>query len=360
MIKKIADGKYQVRVEVPGPKRRRKYKIAYSYKEAKKIEAELFQRYGLKEIHGKPTIGDLLDRWFRDYKEEIKPTSAETYTAYINQIKGLMGDMVAENVTPAIVHEVFMEYMKKSGNGKGHVTTLKSSLSRAYNHALMLNLVPDNPCSGIRIYGKNNIKPVEVFSKKQVEKIVNNTTGLVNDIAVIALNTGMRIGEILALTWDNVNLQEKTITIRKSLAGSKKGKPIFSTAKTVSSHREIHINSATVLQLRRIKQNQNEAKLFYGPEYKDYNLVICKDDGSAYSKCHPLERVKSALKELGLEGTSHKFRHTHASMLFDKKVNIKIISERLGHKDIYFTLNTYTHLMDGQKDEAKKLIEGLI
>ena len=168
----------------------------------------------------------------------------------------------------------------------------------------------------------------------------------------LAISTGMRRGEVLALKWAEVELECGQLMIARSLEQTKKGLG-FKTPKTAKSRRRIALPKVAVRLLRAHKIAQARAKLRLGPAHQDHGLVCARPDGAprppsnfstafaAHIRRHKLPHVRF-----------HDLRHTHATQLLKQGVHPKIVSERLGDSNIAITLDTYSHVLPGMQEEA--------
>lgn len=175
---------------------------------------------------------------------------------------------------------------------------------------------------------------------------------------VIALYTGMRRGEILALQWDDVDLESAHLFVRRALEFTKANGCVFKEPKSRRGRRPISLSPTLVAALKEQIVKQEEYKRALGVAYHDKRLVVCREDGEI---CKP-PAFDSSYRQLLLrrkpEGpTFHAFRHSHASHLLRNGVDAKVISERLGHSEVSFTLDQYVHLLPGMQEEAASKIE---
>lgn len=175
-----------------------------------------------------------------------------------------------------------------------------------------------------------------------------------------AANTGMRRGELLGLRWNDVRLDEGTLSVRQTLL-SVDYKLVFDTPKSKKSRRPITLDADTISLLRSHRLAQKEQRLAMGLKVKDDDLVFACPDGTPIHPESFSDAFEVAVKRSGLPRlTCHDLRHTHASLALAAGVHPKIVSERLGHASIEITLNTYSHLIPSLDKDAAELIAGLI
>ncbi|WP_244961040.1 site-specific integrase [Bacillus paramycoides] len=158
--------------------------------------------------------------------------------------------------------------------------------------------------------------------------------------------TGLRIGECLALQWDDIEFDKKQVYINKTLITTQRNHPIkFGPPKNKSSIRTITLDDSTLVLLKQVKIEQTKNTLRNGKYYQDYNFVFTNEDNSCMLQASTLVFLKEACKKSGFEYiTLHGFRHTHAVHLLQSGANIKYVSERLGHSTINMTADVYLHV----------------
>ena len=178
---------------------------------------------------------------------------------------------------------------------------------------------------------------------------------------VLALNTGMRQGELLALKWDDVDLERGVLRVRRTLT-REGGSYAFGEPKTKKSRRTIRLTTGAVQLLRDHLSRQLEEMERIGSLYQPGGLIFATEAGTIINPSNLRNRsFKPLLRRAGLRQVRfHDLRHTCATLLLSKNINPKVVSEMLGHASVRITLDTYSHLMpDMQETAANALQEAL-
>lgn len=170
----------------------------------------------------------------------------------------------------------------------------------------------------------------------------------------------MRRGELLGLEWKDVDLEGRKITIRQNLVALK-GKFVFSEPKTRGSYRTIPFPERALEVLRTWRKKWLEERMALGPGWPETDLVF---PTSLHTPMHPrnlLRSLKEILRKADLpqDITIHALRHTYASLLLAQGEHPKVVQELLGHSSISTTLDVYSQIMPGLKEQAAKKIDSL-
>jgi integrase len=170
---------------------------------------------------------------------------------------------------------------------------------------------------------------------------------------VLALNTGMRQGELLALKWDDVDLERGLLRVRRTLTHSDNGF-VLGEPKTKKSRRTTRLTAGAVQGLREHLTRQLEEMERLGSLYKPGGLIFATQSGTIINPSNLRNRsFKSLLKRAELRPIRfHDLRHTCATLLLSKDVNPKIVSEMLGHSSAIITLDIYAHLLPDMQEKA--------
>lgn len=271
---------------------------------------------------------------------------------------------LAHHVLPAPLGAVRIDRVRRE-----HVEQLQESLRRAgastrtrqavhvvlngiFKHALDRDLISRSPMVGLRRPGgarQAQEKPdrVRVWTEDEVRSFLRVARGTVyGRLFEFMLATGVRPGEAYALRWRDVDAKKRTVTIRESLVDVA-GEVTFEAPKTDQARRTIPVGPSTLDVL--------------GPRGKAGELVFTNNAGSVHSRSNVRKALARLARKAGVPArTPHELRHTHASVLLARETPIKVVSERLGHRDVTTTLEIYAHLMPGMGAIAVEQIEAVI
>lgn len=175
---------------------------------------------------------------------------------------------------------------------------------------------------------------------------------------MLALNTGMRQGDLLALKWDDVDLERCVLRVRRTLTHADKAY-VLGEPKTNKSRRTIRLTTSAARVLERHLSCQLEEMERMSSLYQPGGLIFATETGTIINPSNLRNRsFKPLLKRAGLPLIRfHDLRHTCATLLLSKDVNAKVVSEMLGHSSISVTLDIYSHLLPDMQEKAAKALE---
>ncbi|MDB8552618.1 site-specific integrase [Turicibacter sanguinis] len=313
-----------------------------------------FETQGFVQQKSDYTLYEFIEYWYETVaKTYLKPTTLDLYFFIMqNYLKEEIGTIKLNKITPVILQN-FLSNKQQNGLSSGSVQNLKKVLNNSLKLAVKQGYIKTNPLSSVEIRNKSTSNEKRVLSKTEIESILNEVRNTKYYIPyVIALHTGMRLGEILALTWDDVNLENNRIYINKTLIVHNKNQLSFSTPKTQSSNRDILITQELkeILLDWKMKQPMIIQNMGYSIPKDEY---VCTDEkGDLLNPRQFSARTSVFVKRTGVSFKFHDFRHTHATMLLESGVNAKIVQERLGHSNISTTLGIYSHVTKFGEEEA--------
>ena len=181
-----------------------------------------------------------------------------------------------------------------------------------------------------------------------------------NTIISTLLHTGMRSGECLGLQWDDIDFEQRKIHIRHNLTDVG-GKHFLTTPKTATSVRDLYMSDNLMALLKKHKYEQRKLQLAVGSKFQHPEMVFTSDTGNYKDRSCLNTSLKRFLKGTGFEYlTLHKLRHTNATLLLNNGIDLKIVSEHLGHSDIQITAGTYTAVLDSSRIKTANLMEQIL
>lgn len=357
--------KYYIIVDIYDDKGKRKRKWISGFD--KKSEAQLALPRILTEIQdGKfidtdnITVRDYLKLFLQDYaKPNLAATTYDKYYYASKKISKIIGNMKLQKLKP-----IHVQNMMNKLNGQDiKPSTIQSyfrMFSTALNQAIKWQIILNNPCLAISPPRQEKEK-LKVLNPEQIQILIESSKEhAIYPVIMLGLMCGMRRGEILGLTWDNVDLVSGKIYIQSNMVQAGK-EIIVKETKTSTGTRSVDISSKLIQFLKSLKKQQIENKLLFGEKYIDNNFVCKWMDGNTFRP----DYIPSAFKKILIKAELpqirfHDLRHTHASMLLLAGENPKVVQERLGHSSIKITLDTYSHLIPTMQKSAADKMEGLV
>lgn len=289
------------------------------------------------------TFQDIHDLFIEQYKRKVKDSTFYKSTTHFNKrILPFFGKMKIKDIKLVICQKFINElskHLKKS--------TLKNYCiltSMILDYAVKLEIIATNYMKFTDLPRiKEEPKKDNYYTKSELleflEVVKNNYPFELYCIFRVLAFTGLRRGELCALTWKDIDLKNKTLTVNKNMTYAKGGYKISET-KTKSSIRTIFLDNETVDTLIQLRK-QNPFPLVDTSVFNKNNEGLKKQLNRIFDKEADLKRI-----------TLHGFRHTHATLLYESGIDIKDISNRLGHSTIKTTLDIYTHLTEDKKKDV--------
>lgn len=348
-------------------------------RKAERVLKELIAKYeGLNLENENILFTAFLDKWLQSVKPILKPATWESYDKTVSgKIKPYFEqkNYRFREMKPEIFTEYFV-YLATEGksNGKGGlsyktVKNIRGVLSSAYEYAIENSYIKDNPVlkSKMPSFAHSIKSDVPEYSAEQVRKLLlfaKENDSHIYIFLLLALYTGLRKGELLALTWDDVDYDKKLLRVNKSRTGSRKAITAqITTPKTESSNRKIPLNDTVLEALKAEKKRQNEHAEILGNGYdKSHSFIVRTVLGKPYVNLSAINRVVNRLTEnAGLPHcTIHGFRHSVASILDDNGVPIQDISVLLGHESVQTTERIYINRRKTAKAETIETLDNAI
>lgn len=337
-------------------------------------EGAKINHFGFEE-NGNERLSKFFEDWLEIYKRpNVKPIT------YSVQERNVRLNILPRWGNYRLKDLARNEYQKWINELRGHysegtVRRIHSIFSSAINDAVHeFNVLRENPIQKIKIpKDAEKSDKVVFFTRQQLDRFLDTVKTPVKNakyqasiqyyaLFTLLARTGIRIGESLALTWDDINFDTERLSIEKTLVYPLNSSPYISTPKTKNSCRDIKLDDYTVRLMKRHRINQKEVILRY-ENYKPSkeNLVFHQHDGRWLRTNVVRDYFKEVCKRANLPVLSpHALRHTHAVHLLESGVNIKYVSERLGHASVKVTADTYLHVTKKMEDDALTMYEKYI
>ncbi|HEY3967896.1 MAG TPA: site-specific integrase [Planctomycetaceae bacterium] len=310
---------------------------------------------GTLGTHERLTVGAYLDKWMEDtVKANRKPSTFARYETSCNlHIKPLIGGIQLSKLTPVQLRGLYAS-LQRDGHSLATCEITHAILHSAFKSALKSDLVTRNVCDCVD-RPKAPDAEIKTIDAAQVNMLLESIR---NDrlyaLYLLAIDSGMRQGEMLALRWDDISFESRTISVRRKVIEVKK---VFHVdePKTASGRRSITVTPATIEALREHQAKMLAEGLIGG------GWVFPRRNGKFIRRNWLVLRIKKILADAGLpEITFHALRHTCATMLLQASTHGKIVQERLGHSKIAITLDTYSHVTPTMQQQAADVMGGLL
>ena len=367
--------RYEGKVRYKDPITKVMKRISFSdIKSGKKVLAKMkkFQQdldQGLEHVNSKMTLGQWLDHWLVDYKKnEVRLKTYERYELTINKhIKPYIGGQLLQDLSIDLFQKHFVFLLNHGGEAKAGlsprtVNAVRRLLIQSIEDAIDLGYLLRNCVRRTKAMRQQRVNFM-VLSHEMAARLIdvakdyNYPTWIV---IVLALGTGMRLAEIFGLSWSCIDFEHERLVVVQSAVKTKHGTVLQQDLKTRSSRREIPLPKFVVAALKEYKAWQ-ELTIPNMKKYHDQGFVVTNNRGNIM---HPATFSYHVFKQILLvrAGISSKFRfhdlrHTHATWLLEAGVNVKVVSERLGHANIRITLDTYAHVLKTMQGEAVTVLD---
>lgn len=308
-------------------------------------------------------------------------TLASYDSALRNHVYPFLGDLYIQDITPLMVDR-WMSAQAKAGFSYSTLRGAHNILQSILGYAVYpCQLISSNPVIYVKVPRNAPRKIIKrhIITREKLNEVLSAypSNHYMHIVSLILYHTGMRIGEVLGLTYDEIDFEKRILHVRKQIR-QVKGVTYYCELKTPSSVRDVFVDSALIQEILAWKQEQSAHENRLG---KSYNKVYASPEGRVLqqSKAFPAPRDASAppficthdngrivyavaaqyhLRKLGLN--THSFRHTHATMLVEAGASAKGVSARLGHSKVDITQNLYTHATKRIAKETEAVFESLM
>ena len=310
---------------------------------------------------GAPKTSDYtVEEWFKLYMEKyFKPRVKEnTYLGSKNLINGhlypILGDVLLSDLTTDMIQEAFLKMFPAGKYSDGTYRIFYTRLKDGLEYAVQQNIIRKNPAIGVILPKEGIAKQIEAFTSEEQEKIVEyckNSDGL-DRVYYFLIATGVRVGEAICLTWDDVNLKEKYIDINKTAIKGEGSIKVQPHPKTGQSVRRVYLSENTVCFLRRLDKYR---------EGKESNLVLPNRNGNIYNVSTLRQHWMKTCAKLNIPYKSmHALRHSWATRALEGNIPVQTVSKMLGHKSVATTMDIYQSVFSESKRNAAQIMNQFV
>jgi integrase len=352
-IIKRQDGRWEARISLEGGRRKSFYGKTRQEVARKLTEAMRDHDNGLPIVGDKQTVGQYMRSWLQTVSPTIGPTSHMRYEQYTRlHIVPALGAIQLSKLTAQQV-QAFYAVKLDVGLSSSTVRDIHKVLHHALGDALRIGLIPRN-VTDLLDAPRANHREMQVYTPNQVRRFLAAASGhRLEALFILAVTTGMRQGELLALKWRDVDVDGGFLQVRATLKRVT-GRIFIAETKTKRSRRRITLTPLACDALRRHRVCQLDERVSLGPAWQDNDLVFPNAIGEPIHLCSfNRDKFWPIVKKAGLPRIRfHDLRHTAATLLLLKGVHVKIVSEMLGHSSVAITLDRYSHVLPDMQHSA--------
>ena len=364
-ISQRKDGLYQARFTNRFGKRQTIYSKSITELRTKLRDEQYEDSNELNVINNKITLDEWFDKYMKVHSPSYRPNTISNYIGGYNRIKDDLGWRVMKDINVITFQESFNKLTSDASR-----KNTKKVLMNLYKYALDCNVVKTiNPIQQVKTKLTDVGVKMRVLTRKETELFLENGEGIAHfPLFELALETGMRIGEICGLQWEDIDFNHRMIHVRHTLTYAKQDglwgyKFQLNEPKTENGIRKIPMTKKAEELLReqelRWEKINNRCVAALGFENLVYvtkrNTPVCTRNTTV-----SIRRIEERIRAKGIDFepiTPHTLRHTFATRCIENGMNVKTLQRILGHADIRTTMNTYCHVTDDELYSAMSNFE---
>ncbi len=354
------DGRWTAAITLDGHKRKTFY--GETRKEVQdKLNAALHeQKQGVLATGPQQTLGAYLERWLEQVvKLTLRPNTYKGYRSVTNyHLIPALGYIKLQKLSIEHLQAFFAQ--KQGQVEPSMIGYIHSVLNSALKNAVKWGLVGRNVADLVSLPHAERYE-AQILTVDEARKLLEVARGSRLDaLLLVAVTTGMRRGELVALHWSDVDLEKGILQVRHTLAwvrgmGYVEGEP-----KTKAGRRKIMLSSRVVEVLKEHKVRQEQARIRKGEKWQEHGLIFCNIHGGYFNPGYVWRLFKKLLKKADLPDVRfHDLRHGAATVLLAAKIDLKAVSELLGHSSVAITADIYQSVLSEQQQEIVKKMDDL-
>ena len=323
------------------------------------------------------TVKEWGERWLRRKKPQLKPSTWSSYERNLrNHVFEHIGKIPMQDVTPELLEELLAKLATDGHQFSGKalsprtLTYIRGLLKAMMQAAVRKHILATNPAIDLEFelpdedanpHRGREDQEIQYWTAPELSQFLGHIDGTEYGPIITALAlTGARRGELVALTWHNVDLDNRQLILRET-AGRVSGQGVITGTTKGGRGRSVAMDDDLKQVIEDQARRQQRHQELLGEGYQDNLYVFCRPDGTQYnpdrvSKVFDREVKKAKIRRIRL----HDLRHTWATLALSAGINPKVVQERLGHANVQITLAMYSHVMPGLQDEAAAQVSALI
>lgn len=325
-------------------------------------------------VDEKTTLDEWYKKWIDFHKYNVIRINTKCHYDFVykKHISPILGNIPISKITQLQVRGL-IKNLDESGYGYETKNRVRIMLLDMFNKAMIDNFVLKNPCRGIRIQNDKNFDRRVLTKDEQADFFECCKGTFYDNLFVVAVNTGLRPGEICGLKWSDIDLKKKEISIERTLLyqkldGDEQKTFHFDPPKTKTSRRKVPINKQCEIALKKqyIQNNVIKNRLNAKPLEGFFDLLFTTKYATPINSQIYLDAIRKIVDEVNLTRddleqmvtfSGHTFRHTFATRCFEAGIQPKTVQKFLGHATLQMTMDLYTHVLDEQGREDMKKLE---
>lgn len=322
---------------------------------------------GMVSLNENMRFSDLADEYFRVYApNKLKATTTYSYQSIANhRLLPHFGNKKLKEITNGSITAFLNSITSTHANGekapaaKNTVKNIYTALRSIFHYAETQNYIKETPCKNVILPATQEEEKRRYLTEEEIPLFLELFDGYspLNTIVKILLYTGMRSGECIALQWEDIDFNNNIIYISHTLAKIK-GKRYRETPKSRTSKRYVFMSSVVKEALKEHRKHQILMQMAAGDKFKYPEMVFTTSTGNYINHSHFDEAFKKRLQNTPFDFiTPHCLRHCNATLLLNEGVDLKIVSEHLGHSNISTTANIYTDVLASSKKKTADIVE---
>jgi integrase len=311
---------------------------------------------------GRLTLGQFLQDWLTSKRSQVRPRTWARYESYCRlHVEPRLGKVRLAKVTPEHLEKLYSQLLD-AGLAPMSVRHLHAMLHGALKHGVRRGVIARNVTELVDppLAPKHEIR---TLSADEAQRLLQEAADdPLEALYVLAITTGMRQGELLALRWRDVDLRNGALQVRGTLQRGANNELEIREPKTNASTRRILLPQLAVDALARHTTRQRAQRERAGTAWDDLGLVFTNEIGRPINASNLTSRsFRPLLKRARIEGLRfHDLRHSAATLLLEQNVHPKVVSEMLGHADIGITLDLYSHVTPTMQAHAASAFDDLL